>query len=586
MGSQGMVIGLPPVLQSLKEQLEEYLSPDDLPIHNPVYSYKWFPRKPDPSRLFSITVSPPTTSLQVERDPASGEITGLREVWNKDAGATSKNSLSMGRAPGPLEEVVRGSSTNFPFWPGGFPEPDLSKDDAKEEFILDSENLLTKHPKLSRGMSFESSEKAKEVEKPEEVSNDLVVNITDILKLDDNDLNFFDVKEEKSPSKGLALSLDDLNEDDETIVKSFTIESSPTPPPKKEEFVLKLSDTSKSHLERREKSTEWAEHIDVNEPVDDYSSQIPNPACTYPFELDTFQKQAILHLEKRDCVFVAAHTSAGKTVVAEYAVALTLRNMTRAIYTSPIKALSNQKYKDFKVKFDDVGLLTGDIQINPKASCIIMTTEILQSMLYNGSDLIRDLEWVIFDEVHYINNAERGHVWEEVLIMLPSSVSIVLLSATVPNTIEFADWIGRIKKRKIYVISTSKRPVPLEHFLYTGTGGKTKDDIFLLVDASGNFITKGYNDALASKTEKPKKGQQPQGPKHGAQFMGEKQEKNMWIGLIDHLSKRDLLPIVAFTLSKKRCNGNASQLLSQDLTTQREKGEIHSFIKRCTEKLP
>lgn len=585
MGSYGCLTGLPPVLPTLKEQLEEYLSPEDLPIHDPVHSYRWFPRKPDPSRLFNVTVNPPSTSLQVERDPATGEITGLREIWNKDAGATSKNSLSMGRAPGPLEEVVRGSSTNFPFWPGGFPEPDLGKGGSlQEEFNLDFSNLLTKHPKLSRGMTFEAVKETKEEKPSKDSSQELVVNINDILKLDDNDLDFFDEKEEKVSSKGLTLTLEDLTEEDQSMVKGFTIESAP---PKKEEFVLKISEASKtSHLERKEKSTEWAEHINVNEPVDDFTSQIPNPACTYPFELDIFQKQAILHLEKRNCVFVAAHTSAGKTVVAEYAIALTLRNMTRAIYTSPIKALSNQKYKDFKVKFDDVGLLTGDIQINPKASCLIMTTEILQSMLYNGSDLIRDLEWVIFDEVHYINNAERGHVWEEVLIMLPSTVNIVLLSATVPNTIEFADWIGRIKKRKIYVISTTKRPVPLEHFLYTGTGGKSKDDRFLLVDASGNFITKGYNDALAAKTEKLKKGQQPQGPKQGRQFMGEKQEKNMWIGLIDHLSKRELLPIVAFTLSKKRCDSNASQLLSQDLTTAREKSEVHQFIKRCTDKLP
>ncbi|KAF2350407.1 P-loop containing nucleoside triphosphate hydrolase, partial [Trinorchestia longiramus] len=133
-----------------------------------------------------------------------------------------------------------------------------------------------------------------------------------------------------------------------------------------------------------------------------------------------------------------------------------------------------------------------------------MTTEILQSMLYNGSDVIRDLEWVIFDEVHYINNVERGHVWEEVLIMLPAHVNIVLLSATVPNTAEFADWIGRIKKRKIYVISTTKRPVPLEHFLYTGSGGKTKDDRFLIVDCNGTFVKAGYNDALASKKDREK----------------------------------------------------------------------------------
>jgi antiviral helicase SKI2 len=114
----------------------------------------------------------------------------------------------------------------------------------------------------------------------------------------------------------------------------------------------------------------------------------------------------------------------------------------RAIYTSPIKALSNQKFRDFKTTFEDVGILTGDVQINPEGSCLIMTTEILRSMLYRGADLIRDVEFVIFDEVHYVNDLERGVVWEEVIIMLPAHVTLILLSATVPNTKEFADWVG------------------------------------------------------------------------------------------------------------------------------------------------
>ena len=120
-------------------------------------------------------------------------------------------------------------------------------------------------------------------------------------------------------------------------------------------------------------------------------------------------------------MFVAAHTSAGKTVVAEYAIAMAHRNMTKCIYTSPIKALSNQKFRDFKETFKDidVGLITGDVQINPEANCLIMTTEILRSMLYRGADLIRDVEFVIFDEVHYVNDIDRGVVWEEVIIMLP-----------------------------------------------------------------------------------------------------------------------------------------------------------------------
>ncbi|KAK6755288.1 hypothetical protein RB195_013953 [Necator americanus] len=149
--------------------------------------------------------------------------------------------------------------------------------------------------------------------------------------------------------------------------------------------------------------------------------------------------------------------------------------------------------------FTDVGLVTGDIQLSPEAFCLIMTTEILRSMLYNGSEVIQDLEWIVFDEVHRINNAERGHVWEEILIMLPSHVKIVMLPATVPNCIEFADWVGRIKNRKINVVSTVKRPVPLEHYLYTGQDGKTKKDLFKIVDMNGSWLDVGYKKASEAK---------------------------------------------------------------------------------------
>ncbi|KAG5184772.1 P-loop containing nucleoside triphosphate hydrolase protein [Tribonema minus] len=218
---------------------------------------------------------------------------------------------------------------------------------------------------------------------------------------------------------------------------------------------------------RAEARESWA--VTASLDVSDFRSLVPNPAIEYPFELDAFQKQAVARLERRECVFVAAHTSAGKTVVAEYAIALAAAHMTRAIYTSPIKALSNQKYRDFKKRFgDDVGLITGDVSINPEASCLIMTTEILRSMLYRGADIVRDIEWVIFDEVHYINDTERGVVWEEVIIMLPEHAGMIFLSATTPNTIEFSDWIGRTKKKPVHVITTDYRPVPLQHFIYAG----------------------------------------------------------------------------------------------------------------------
>ncbi|KAF6176654.1 hypothetical protein GIB67_034516 [Kingdonia uniflora] len=168
------------------------------------------------------------------------------------------------------------------------------------------------------------------------------------------------------------------------------------------------------------------------------------PAKEFPFELDPFQLEAIKCLDNGESVMVSAHTSAGKTVVALYAIAKSLRDKQRVIYTSPIKALSNQKYREFKEEFSDVGLMTGDVTIEPNASCLVMTTEIWRSMQYKGSEIMREVAWVIFDEVHYMRDRERGVVWEESIVMAPKNSHFVFLSATVPNAKEFADWVAKV----------------------------------------------------------------------------------------------------------------------------------------------
>ena len=378
---------------------------------------------------------------------------------------------------------------------------------------------------------------------------------------------------------------------------------------------------------------EWAHMVDINREITNFSELVPEMARTWPFELDTFQKEAVYHLENGDSVFVAAHTSAGKTVVAEYAIALAARHMTKAIYTSPIKALSNQKFRDFRNEFDDVGILTGDVQINPEASCLIMTTEILRSMLYRGADLIRDVEYVIFDEVHYVNDLERGVVWEEVIIMLPAHVTLILLSATVPNTYEFASWVGRTKKKDIYVISTPKRPVPLEHFLWADKA------MYKIVNADKKFLEIGWkeaNNAMSGK-EKPKpvvaveaptnqrggansrsntrggRGQERVGAQRGNNQRGgpqqrsrgqpnrgqgniartgrgggrttAAQDRNIWVHLVQHLKKLDLLPACIFVFSKKRCEENADALSNLDFCTASEKSTIHMIIERSIARL-
>ncbi|CAG8821285.1 5703_t:CDS:10, partial [Gigaspora margarita] len=219
------------------------------------------------------------------------------------------------------------------------------------------------------------------------------------------------------------------------------------------------------------------------------------PAKEYQFELDPFQKAAIASIERSESVLVSAHTSAGKTVVAEYAIALALKNKQRVIYTSPIKALSNQKYRELESAFGDVGLLTGDVTINPNASCLVMTTEILLAMLYRGNDVImREVSWVVFDEIHYMRDKVRGVVWEEALILLPRQVHFVFLSATIPNAMEFAEWICKIHAQPCHVVYTDFRPTPLQHYIYPCGG----DGIFMVVDENGVFKEDNFLQATQS----------------------------------------------------------------------------------------
>ena len=158
----------------------------------------------------------------------------------------------------------------------------------------------------------------------------------------------------------------------------------------------------------------------------------PTPA-KFNFELDSFQKHAISAIQREENVLVTAHTGSGKTVPAIFAIADSLAKNKKIIYTSPIKSLSNQKLFELKRKFPDVGILTGDIKFNPDAQCVIMTTEILRNILYQQESQhvdIRDIDKVIFDEVHYINDPDRGRVWEECIILMPKNITMIMLSAT------------------------------------------------------------------------------------------------------------------------------------------------------------
>ncbi|KRZ91957.1 Superkiller viralicidic activity 2-like 2 [Trichinella sp. T8] len=286
-------------------------------------------------------------------------------------------------------------------------------------------------------------------------------------------------------------------------------------------------------------------------------------ALEFPFPLDSFQKEAIACVEHGESVLVSAHTSSGKTVVALYAISLAFRERQRVVYTSPIKALSNQKYRELCQKFSDVGLLTGDVTINPSGSCLVMTTEILRSMLYRGSELLREVGWVIFDEIHYMRDKERGVVWEESIILLPDSVRYIFLSATIPNASQFAEWITFLHKQNCHVISTEFRPVPLQHYVYPAGG----DGIYLVLNENGEFLEERFQQAMktigkgASLTSTDKRGR-----KGGVVQTGSALHK-----LIRLIMERQLSPVIVFSFSRKECEVQAMEISSLDLTDSREK---------------
>lgn len=467
---------------------------------------------------------------------------------------------------------------NFPFWPGGFDEPAKQIESLKLDNSCFETNLLTIAPGYEYGLEFNSNT----IEATTNTNITETRETVDLLSIVEDEHNILGMwtNDEKTSKKVSSNQFEYSDELDEIILKT------PATAP-----VLDISKTRKQRVQ----SMAFAEWVDITMPVKDFEQQIPELAHKYPFELDTFQKQAIIKLENHNHIFVAAHTSAGKTVVAEYAIALSQKHMTRTIYTSPIKALSNQKYRDFKKTFNDVGIITGDIQINPSSACLIMTTEILRSMLYCGSEVTRDLEYVIFDEVHYITDIERGHVWEEVLILLPDHVNIIMLSATVPNALEFSNWVGLTKRKKVYVISTLKRPVPLKHHLYTGHNKETKNELFLIVDADGRFLTKGYQEAKAAKLNQQRKQSNKTnsrgghsnsgGRSHGSNYINPKHEAQIWLTLVDLLRQKNELPIIAFSLSRAKCDRYVKSLESCSLTTGTEAGIIRTFFNKCLSKL-
>ncbi|MGA0770361.1 MAG: DEAD/DEAH box helicase, partial [bacterium] len=189
-----------------------------------------------------------------------------------------------------------------------------------------------------------------------------------------------------------------------------------------------------------------------------------------PFELDNFQREAFIAIESDKNVLVSAPTGSGKTLVADFGIFITKKRGLRSIYTTPIKALSNQKFRELIERYgvENVGLLTGDNSVNKDAPIVVMTTEVLRNMIYEDFSRTLDIGLVVMDEVHYLADRNRGVVWEEVLILLPKEIVVVALSATVSNASEIGDWLTEVRGTTEVIVET-KRPIPLEQFVVTKT---------------------------------------------------------------------------------------------------------------------
>ncbi len=251
---------------------------------------------------------------------------------------------------------------------------------------------------------------------------------------------------------------------------------------------------------------------------------------------DRFQAEAIDYINQGFSVIVSAPTGAGKTAIAEHVISTSLEKKIGVIYTAPIKALSNQKFRDFQGQFkDNIGILTGDVSLNPFAPVLIMTTEIFRNKILDEPQTLERYSWVIFDEIHYIDNPERGTVWEESLIFLPKHMNILGLSATIPNIKQFASWIESIHNKPVKTVIEEKRPVPL-HFFFQ----------------AGNEVVDKIEQLKRFKFGKP----------------------NKLYGLINYVRDQQGLPCIYFVFGRRRAEELASELASFNFLNKDERAEI------------
>lgn len=260
---------------------------------------------------------------------------------------------------------------------------------------------------------------------------------------------------------------------------------------------------------------------------------------------DRFQKEAIDHINEGCSVIVSAPTGAGKTAIAEHVITKCLEDKIGVIYTAPLKALSNQKFRDFQATYrDNIGILTGDVSLNANAPVLIMTTEIFRNKILDEPQSMAQYKWIIFDEVHYIDNPERGTVWEESLIFLPRHMNILCLSATIPNIRQFASWLEEIYNRPIKVVAEEKRPVPL-HFFY-----QCQNQVVDKIETLKNLRMKKYN---------------------------------VLVALAHYIKQRDGLPCIYFVFGRKRAEELAFELFSYNFLNKEDEVKIMDLYQSLCE---
>ncbi|MBI4971161.1 MAG: DEAD/DEAH box helicase [Candidatus Omnitrophica bacterium] len=286
------------------------------------------------------------------------------------------------------------------------------------------------------------------------------------------------------------------------------------------------------------------------------------------FTYDPFQQQAIEVIQREESVFVSAPTGAGKTAIAEYAIDIAISRGEGVIYTSPIKALSNQKYRDFTARYgENVGILTGDVSINPQAPLLIMTTEIYRNTLFENPERLRNISWVIFDEIHYLDDAERGTVWEEAIMFTPKEINFLCLSATIPNVEEIASWIRETHERPVTVVVEAHRPVHLHHIFQCQ--GKFYEDMAALK----KFGYENRADWRVSFRERRR-----------MKYAPPKAHPNRLDTLIKDLTTRDRLPCIYFTFGRRRTESLALETSEFNFLSPEEHEKIMTKFRDLLER--